>query len=200
MWDKGLRELTGPEILVRWAFAPRFELRIGVPNYVVTELSGGTILNLKSGTGDSSIGAKLQFGPTAGEWDIAAIATISLPTGEGRYTSDAVDPEIILAFARELGGGWSMGTQVSAGFPTSGGERSFIFGGTYVVSTAISAKWSTFYEIAFTVPEEDTAPVMLHTGYAYLISSTLQFDIHGGTGLTNTAPNFFLGAGLSVKK
>jgi len=49
--------LSGPEVLVRWGLSERLELRIGLPDWV--DPRGGS-----SGVGDSSIGAKFQFGPT----------------------------------------------------------------------------------------------------------------------------------------
>ncbi|MFQ5605489.1 MAG: transporter [bacterium] len=183
---------TLPELLLRWSFRPRVELRLGLPDYIKFKKAGGP-----AGFGDSSIGAKVQFGPLAGDWDLAGILTLSLPSGHDDLTSDTVDPELIIVAGRELNAAWSLGTQLVLASASEDDHRRFVWGGTVVLSTSLSDKIGSFGELAVTIPEEGTAFVLLHHGYSYLVNSTLQLDLHGGVGFTDSAPDFFLGAGLS---
>jgi hypothetical protein len=57
-----------------------------------------------------------------------------------------------------------------------------------------------FIEIAASFPEAGDAAVLVHHGYTYLLAPLVQIDLHGGAGLTDTAPDFFVGAGFSVRK
>lgn len=191
--DDGTDVISGPEILVRWTVVRRFELRFGLPDFVDVADSGGP-----SGFGDGSVGAKVQFGPAASGWDLAAIATLSLPTGEDELTSDAVDPEFILVASRDLNKSLSVGVQFTAAGPTNNDDRDFEWGGTLVFGKSINQRWGGFAELAAIVPESGTAPILAHHGYTYQPRSNLQIDVHGGIGLSSSAPDFFVGGGFSV--
>jgi len=130
---------------------------------------------------------------------VAAIATLSLPTGEDDLTSDEFDPEFILTIGRDLFGPVSAGAQFSAAWPTEGDERVFLWGGTFVLGASFCERFGTFVEVAYEIPEEGDEPVVFHHGYTMMVGDNLQFDIHGGTGLNDVAPDFFLGGGLSFR-
>lgn len=191
----GVRSFAGPEALVRWGLGDEFELRFGLPDYV--SLSNGVS---ESGLGDASLGAKLQLGP-AGDWDLAGIFTVSVPTGDDAFTSDDWDPQFILAAGRDLNERWSLGTQVSLESASAGGERETVGGATAVLGMGLDEEGRTgaFLELAAILPESGTAPLALHTGLTRLLQDTLQIDVHGGLGLSDTAPDVFVGAGVSFR-
>lgn len=201
--DGDIEILSGPELLLRVGILNRLELRLGFPDYIDVSVPGLRVEfpgnPERAGFGDSSIGTKVQLGPVAEAWDVAAIATLSLPTGEDDLTSDAYDPDFILTLGRDLGRFFSVGTQLSAGWPTEGDDRTFLWGGTFVVGASFCERWGTFVEVAYEVPEEGEEPVVFHYGYTMMIGDNFQLDIHGGTGLNDAAPDFFLGGGLSLR-
>ncbi len=195
-WEHGeskTKVLSGPEMLVRWAVARRFELRFGIPDHIDVRNS-----NSLSGFGDSSIGAKIQLSPTNAAWDLASIVTLSLPTGNDEFSSDDFDPELILTAGKDLTGSWSIGGQVMAAAPTANNDRSILWGGTLVLGTSLSERWGAFAEVAATLPETGSAIVVFHNGYTYLARPNLQLDVHGGAGLSSSAPDFFIGGGFGV--
>ena len=57
-----------------------------------------------------------------------------------------------------------------------------------------------FLEVAVEVPEEGDAPVVVHGGTTFLITPRAQFDVHVGVGVSDTAPDYFAGAGFSVRR
>ena len=122
VWNDDVTVVSGPELLVRWSPFERFEVRLGAPDLIDAEDNP-----TGAGWGDSSLGAKVQLGP-AGAWDVAAIATFSLPTGDDQHTSDEVDPVFILATGRDLGNGWSLGGQFIAAWPSAGDDRELVWG------------------------------------------------------------------------
>jgi hypothetical protein len=190
---------SGPELLVRWGLTNRLELRLVPPNLVAvdTDRRGAKT----SGLGDGAIGAKVALGgePTAG-WDLAMIATASLPTGEDGFTSDAVDPAIIVAAGRDVAPGWSLGTQVQAEWPTVGDEREPAWGATLVVGRSLGERAGAFLEMAVMVPNEGDESTVLHHGYTLLVSSRFQLDAHVGVGLSDAAPDVFAGAGFALRR
>ncbi len=199
-WERSahdIRTASGPELLIRWGFMRQMELRIGLPNYVDLRNHEND-----SGFGDSSIGTKLELGPIGGEWDLAGIVSVSLPTGGAGFSSDDWDRAVIIATARGLGGSWSLGSQVFAESATRVGDREFFWGGTVVFGASLGSQSATgaFLELAATFPEEGVASVSIHHGYTHLLTKTLQLDIHGGAGLTESAPDLFIGAGTSFRR
>ncbi|UCG51114.1 MAG: transporter [Candidatus Latescibacterota bacterium] len=198
-WEGGEDDIwmaSGPELLIRWGLTSRVELRIGLPDYAYLGNHES-----QSGFGDGSLGTKLKFGPVAGGWDIASIVSVSIPNKGAEFSSDDWDPELIVAVGRDLIADWSLGSQVSAVWTTSDGDREFVGGGTVVLGTSFGGRSVTgvFVEVAAVLPEEGTAPVFLHHGYTHLLAETLQLDLHGGFGLTGSAPDLFIGAGMSIR-
>ena len=185
-WANDSLLASGPELLVRWTPLERFELRFGAPDYVTGEGP--------SGFGDASLGAKVQFGPF-GPWDVAAIVETSLPIGENSLSSNRFDPLAILIVGRKIGP-ISLGAQTEINWAESG----FGTGGTFVVGLGLSERVGTFLELAASEEVEADAVLFLHHGYTFLATPTLQFDVHGALGLTDAAPDFLLGAGVSVRR
>ena len=199
-WERAtgdLRTTSGPEFLVRWGLTSRLELRFGLPDYV--DLRGPLD---ESGTGDGSIGTKIQIGPLGDGRDVASVVTVSLPTGETGFTSGGLDPSVILTAGRAIGGTWSVGSQIFGELSKAGNEREFTWGGTLVFGTSLGREsgTGTFFELAATVPEAGGTEVSVHHGYTHLLSQTLQVDVHGGFGLTESAPDVFIGAGLVFRR
>lgn len=194
-WEDGdsVRSFAGPELLVRWGLHERLEFRFGLPDYA--NLSGDLTA---SGLGDGTLGAKWQLGPV-GTWDLAGILTTTVPTGEESFTSDGWDPSLIVAAGRDLDDRWSLGAQVAVESASGPLERETLFGATLVLGAGLGERTGAFLEVAAIVPESGTAPLVLHHGYTHLLTPVLQFDVHGGLGLTDTAPDVFLGAGLSYR-
>ena len=192
-----VRSFSGPEFLLRWGLTSRMEVRIGLPDYV-----GVWNGQNQSGFADPSIGTKLQLGPIAEGWDLATVVTVSAPAGEAGFSSDGWDPSVILTTGGGIGGTWSLGSQVFGELATNGEDRELFWGGTLVLGTSIGSQGITgsFFELAATIPEEGTTAVSFHHGYIHLLTETLQLDVHGGFGLTETAPDFFIGAGMVYRR
>jgi len=192
--------LTLGEALIRWGFAPRFEARVELPDHNrISFEDDGSGASPITGTDDLGVGFKYQFGPLgdAGDIDLGFIGKVSIPTGSEEFKSDEVEPEVILAASKDLGDGVGIASQLSAGLPSSDGGRSFEWGAT-IVSSASFGPVGVFAEFRIDIPEEGTAPTMMHAGLLYPVSDKLQFDVHGGFGLSSTAPDTFFGAGFSV--
>ena len=183
--------ISGPELLVRWTPVECLELRFGGPDY----LDGSRLRT--SGFGDPSVGLKAQFGPL-NDWDLGAIATISIPVGDDAFSTNSVDPELILMAGRELSAWSSLGGQVQAA--RDGSRNVWTLGGTVVLGLMLADRVGTFVEVASSAPENRSSATILHHGYTFLVGRAVQFDVHGGLGLTDDAPDYLVGAGLSVRR
>jgi hypothetical protein len=187
-------EFTAGEAFVRWGLREKVEIRFGAPSFVLVSNGSST-----SGLSDGSIGAKVQIGPLESGWDLALIGSLSLPIGDDEFSSEEVDPTVILTTGRALDDKFSIGGQVAASWPTEGEDRVFEWGGTVVLGAAVGPGTGAFLELAVTVPEDGTAPLTGHTGLIHALSETFQVDVHGGIGLSDTAPDVFVGVGLATR-
>lgn len=183
--------ISGPELLLRWSPVEYLEIRFGAPDY----LSGSGLRS--DGFGDPSVGLKTQFGPLNG-WDLGAIATVSIPVGDDAFSTNSVDPELILTAGRDLTPWASLGGQVQA--VRDGRANIWALGGTAVLGLALGDRGGTFVEVASSAPEGGASTTFLHHGYTFLVTRVVQFDVHGGLGLTDASPDYFVGAGFSVRR
>ncbi|MCH9649353.1 MAG: transporter [Deltaproteobacteria bacterium] len=186
----GDETISSPELLLRWGFVERLELRIGVPDWV--DQRRGT-----SGISDGSLGVKWQLGPTSAGWDLGLIGTVSLPLGDQRNTSDEVDPDLIVTAGRDLSELWSLGGQVGVGRETAGADHETVLSATLVLGRALGERGGLFLEFAAEDREEGGTAVLFHHGFTYLVTPTFQWDVHAGVGLTDDAPDFLIGLGFS---
>jgi hypothetical protein len=177
---------TGPEALVRWAPDGSVELRLTLPNYV----SDGRA----DGFSDAGAGLKVPVGAVAG-WTLAAIASITVPTGEQGLSADRLVPGVILTGGRSLDSGWSLGSQAGATWYGAVDDPEWL--GTVVVSRGLTDRLGAFAEILVSGGAGAPATVLLHHGYTWAAGPLAQLDLHFGLGLTDASADFLVGAGWS---
>jgi hypothetical protein len=186
--DDGATSRSGPEALVRWSPAAGVELRLQLPGY-----TGG---GLGDGYTDTGIGAKIELG-TMRDWAAGAIVSLGLPTGSDAASANTVEPELILTAGRDVGASWSLGAQASV--TRHGGSDSHTTGATLVAGRTMTSRLSAFLEVAADQQPELATAAVFHAGFTFSLSPTLQLDLHGLVGLTETAPTRGLGLGFSSR-
>jgi hypothetical protein len=191
----GTHTWSGPELLLRYGIGPRTELRLGLPDYI--RVRGGTRVGA---FGDTYLGFKQQLARPGARMAWALIPAVTLPTGGSRVTSDRVDPEIVLTWARDLSETWSVGGIVGYARPTEDGERNPVVFPTVSFGRSLSDRWGTFFEWAAEFPERGGDVHLFHHGYTYALRSNVQLDVHLGFGLSDAAPDFFIGAGFAFRR
>ncbi|HEX9950565.1 MAG TPA: hypothetical protein VGB53_02260 [Rubricoccaceae bacterium] len=180
--------LSGPETLLRIGLGSGFEARIVLPDVEAPFQSTGGL-----GTptlGDASAGFKAELGPAAG-LDVAVIVEASI-LGEG-----GLSPHAVVMLGRDVGAGVSVGGQVEAGYDPD--ARRVLPAATLVGGLTLGGPVATFAEVAVSSVPDGPAAVVLHHGYTLAVGEALQLDVHGGAGLTATAPDVFVGAGVGVR-
>jgi len=192
--SEGSELLTGPELLLRWGIAESVELRLIAPDRLWDSAADGI-----DGFTDVAVGAKVQLARGAAGWDAVMIATAFLPSGDIGLTSDAVDPEVAVAVARDVNSRWSLGAQVTAAWPTIDEDRRLAAGATVVLAAAIGERLVTFFELAAERFEDEPTGILLHHGYTFAVTPTVQLDLHAAAGLNDAAPDLLLGAGFAFR-
>lgn len=192
--------------LLRIGLVERLELRVGWEGYVdeesVTPGGRGSV----NGPGDAELGAKLVLMEArARRPQVALLAGTSVPAGDDELTSDRFDPDVRLAVAHPLGEGVDLGYNLGVAWESveAGGEVDTLSSGLYTVAAgfALTPRLGAFVEIFGEEPLSATGSHQssLTGGFTWLLRDTLQLDLAGGAGLTDDAPDWFVGAGLSVR-
>lgn len=189
---------TVPEALLRLGLIKDVELRLGLPS--IAFLDNG---RSDEGFTDSSIGAKWRFLEGAGSTpDMAIIGQLSIPTGEDPFGQDGVHPGAIVAAGWDLddqmGDGWTFDANIGF-FELEGSDWDMTW--SAALGIPIDFEWGAFIEYYAISPElsfSRTAHV-LDGGITYLIHNNLQLDFRVGFGLSDEAPDFLTGAGVTYR-
>jgi len=194
-WERSDSETTvfqAPELALRYGVGNRFELRLGLPNYVNVSSDTAPV----SGASDPLFGFKFQAGPLATKTDLAVIVQASLPVGSEELSSGRVDPEVKVPFSHPLGGTWSLNGQASFFFPTAGDTRDKVFQPTLSVAKDFTPRWGGFVEYIGEFSRMIHDFSVLHVGTTYQPLPRFQWDVHAGVGIGSASPAFFVGAGF----
>ena len=178
--------VSGPEALVRLglgrAGALGFEARLVLPDAASGRAVGEAAL------GGGSVGAKLEL-PRAGGFDAGAILDVT------RSAGDRPSPRAVLILGRDTGPRTAAAGQVELRYdPDAGRARP---AATLVGNADLGRGTGAFLEVAASGEPDGPASVVLHTGLTRLAGDAVQFDVHGGLGLT--APDAFVAGGVSVR-
>jgi hypothetical protein len=183
-----------PETVVRFGLLDKTELRFTVPDYYHTLSSEGGSF---SGFGDMAIGVKQQLGPIAENFNLAAILFLSLPTGAQAISSHGYDPGLQFPWSRQLSANWTASGQVAFYWPTLAGQHNFTGETTFVFDRQLTKPWDAFIEYVGDFPDRGGSRQLLHVGSSYKLTSRQQIDFQLAAGLTNAAPNMYVGVGYS---
>ena len=190
--DSTTTELQAGELALRFGMWKRFEWRLALPNYVRLSVDGARV----TGASDALFGFKVQAGPLPSKTELAVIVQASLPVGSEEFASTSVDPQVKVPFSHPLGEAWSLNGQASLFLPTIDATRDTVFQPTLSVSRDLSARSGAFLEYIGQFSRLYPDFNMMHAGYTYQPLPRLQLDVHAAVGVSNAAPDFFVGAGF----
>ena len=191
----GVDTHTAPGTLVRIGLGGRTELRLGNAGIIG---SGG-----RRGAGDSEIGAKVNLIPDAEGWrpQLAFLGGLSLPTGAEGYSSDAVDPSFLFAFAHDLTPRLSLGYNAGAAWESYGPDRYALVVYSLVLGVSLTDRLGTFLEIFGDrqVTGAMSTSASVDAGFTLLLDDLVQWDVSVGRRLRGPADDLFVGTGLSFR-
>ncbi len=187
--------------IARFGVTDQFEARLqwGVYNFLDADTPGGDIE--EDGFPDLIVGAKFNFLDQDGAVPHSSIlGEVTLPVGEEPFGTD--DPGFALSYI----GGWALRettdltAQVGVTFVDFG--DGYETGGNFGlrVTEAISDRTSVFAETAFVIPEQENLDdsLFLGIGAMHRITDRVQLDGWVDGNLSDNAPNWLFGVGLSV--
>jgi len=187
---QGQTILDLPESSLRFGLLKTTELRLALPDYF------DTVGRSASGFGDTAIGVKQQLGPIH-NLNLSPIFFVSLPTGAQAISSHGYDPGLQFPWSRSLSSNWTASGQAAFYWPTQAGSRNFTSEATFVLDRQLTKPWDAFVEYAGDFPARGGSRHILHFGSSYKLAPRHQIDFQAAAGLSNSAADYFIGAGYS---
>ena len=183
-----------PDVLVRYGLLPAMELRV-VAGYQQFSFAGESI----SGAGPLSIGTKLAICSEEGlRPEVAFIGHITLPwLGREEFRTSFIAPQFRFAASHTLSDIFSIGYNLGMEWDGESALATGIY--TAVLGIAISDEIGAFAEVFGGVPEMGESIHSIDGGFTYALLPNVQLDASAGFGLTETSPEYFVGAGLSFR-
>jgi hypothetical protein len=199
--DGGERTETAgaPGTLVRYAFHPRFELRLEWPGWIEAES--------QREAADPELGVKVVLASAQGARpDMALIAHVSVPVGGEPVGSPRADPSVRLSVAHTLsdrvGLGWNAGWEAASFRDVNGDVHTltrFVY--TACLGFELASRWGAYTEFFGDLPAGDSTPAAhaFDGGFTVLVAPRVQLDVSAGVGLNSQAPDRFVGFGISFR-
>ena len=196
-----LREHSFPEALFRIGFYDdwlefRIAQNIGWSDNGVTTVSGAS---------DTYLGFKLALTPQAGILpEMALVPQMTVPTGAPAFTDNQVLPGINWLYGWEVNEflAWGGSTQYNRRVDGTTGDGYTEWAQSFTINYTLTEKLGAYTEwFAFFPNSADTevAQHYLDGGLTYKQTDNIQWDIRGGVGLSDSAADYFVGIGLSMR-
>ena len=206
--SKGLRFLSAPESLLRIGLNDAFELRLGFDGYLVeqTSSSGGGE-ETERGIGAPSLGFKVAISEEQGALpQVAFLGTLRLPTGDEQFRPSRADPAFRFALSNTLSERLSLGYNLGLAWITLADEfgvedTESLFDWTVALGISAAERLGFFVEFYGLVgASASTKPLNVFQGGAtYLLTPRLQIDATASVGLSEVAPDWTVGTGISFR-
>jgi hypothetical protein len=192
------RSVGAPGALLRLGLGFRSEVRIAAQG-LISEASRGV---RTSGYSDIEVGAKFRlFSQDQIGVDLALMPMVTLPTGADAFTAGAVDPVMTVAWARELPAGFALTGNVNAGSVSDDGGRYQQQSANCSLAHSLVAGWDGYLQAdGFTRLERDGGRAITFTsGVTRAVGDNSDFEFAAGRGLTDAAPDWFVGFAFSIR-
>ncbi len=195
--ERRVTTLGLPGAVIRIGMLERMELRLGGEFRSLTTAIGDANTTI-SGAASLSLGTKIAIAAEEGAIpETAFLLTLGLPVGNEDFRPQSVAPTFALSTRNalsnttnlylNLGGSWDGLNGTGTGFYAA------LLGATLV------GDLSGFAEVYGAFPPGASPVHAVDAGFAYAAAPNLQLDLFGGTGITDTATDFFVNAGISLR-
>ena len=192
--DAGQTNIVTPTILAKYGVNENFELRL------IVEYNTWKIGNEKqSGFNPLLIGTKIKLSDEKGIIPktsfIGHLLVPDFASPEFKAGHSAVEFRFTMqhTLSDKVNLGYNLGAEWDGVLP----DATYIY--TFTTGFSLSGKIGAYAEVFGFAPENQTANHSADAGFTYLISNDMMFDLSGGVGITENAPDYFLSCGFSFR-
>ena len=186
-------------MLVRYGILDNIELRLGW-DFVegVTKVNGNKLDNVSSGLSPLLLGVKIDIAEEKdGMPEIALIGHVfPIFSASADFRPETTGVDFRFSLSHTLSEKSSIGYNIGAQWGDDSPEAAAIY--TVAYGYSLSEKFGFYAELYGDLPEDNSANHYWDSGFTYLASKDLQFDIYGGTSITD-GQDLLLGMGLSYR-
>ena len=184
--------------LIKYGVNDNFEFRF-IAEFLGESITGPETPTMKTnGFSPIAIGAKIKLNDENGFWPQAAlIGHINLKTGHKEFMPEHTAADFRFTFAHTLSERWSLSYNLGAEWDGESPEAIFLY--TLSFGYVITDKLAAFAEGYSFFPEAGKADNRIDGGFTYKITPVVQFDVSGGIGLSENAPDYFVSTGCSFR-
>ena len=187
LWTRnngGSNTQTLPNATVRYGMSHDTELQLDWVGYSTTNSGGG------DGLTDVIIGVKWRLMEPSAATQLSFLAGLSLPIGGNEVSSDSFDPRIGVAWSHASFFGTALINSVDGNYSIDNGIG---------YGFSVAERQSMFVEHQMSIPESGSTSHQVNVGWAWLQDSDHQWDVHGSVGLNDSAPDYAIGMGYSLR-
>ena len=180
-----------PTALLRYGVLDRVELRLSSGLYSGETRAGVGWTPLDVSTKVALIDESQGLIPQA-----ALLVGLTLPaTGSKEMQSEFTQPRVVLLLNHSINSWLGITTNLGAHWENDSPETIYRYAMSFDFS--LSERVGAFAEFYGDLPEASATSHLFNAGFTYLLTNDLQLDMAAGTALTDNAPDFYVGGGVS---
>ena len=193
--NTGTRTYDMTETMVRWGVYKKTELNLIVPSYYKNAV---TAMGTASGAGDVTVGMKQQFKQWHGV-DYSVAPFVSLPSGSSAITSHGYDGGVQIPWSRVMSKNWTANGMLAVSWPTVAARHNATGVVTLYMDRQLTKTIDGWVEYAGIIAQRGGTQNIADFGLGYHPTPHQQIDVRYGRGMSAAAPDYFVGAGYSVR-
>lgn len=197
--SSGERKVEWGQVLLRYGLSSNTELRLGLNSFTLID----QIDSQQEGLEDFVVSAKFKLlGEAKGARPaVSLLPGLSLPSGHSSVSNDDWIPSLTLLMDWNLGGPFSLTSNLGWSQAISDDENFDKFNATLLLAVQFTGRLSGYaegYIFDREVPRGTTASYA-DMGLIYYVTRTLTIDATVGAGLSGTETDYFFGIGLGKR-
>lgn len=195
------RQMTVPLAVVRVGLTRRLEVRAGADG-VTFDVRRPAGLTTATGRSDILLGAKWQLIERGSRGtEVALSGALSVPAGSERMTSHGYDPDLRVAWSRDLPHDYELSGNVSVTAATLDRGQAFQRAVSLAIGHRVAAGWDSFVEVyaASRLEPDDDDIWVIDGGLTHALGPHGQLDVNIGRSLARDTVAWFIGAGIVVR-
>lgn len=186
--------LDGTNARLRLGIAACAEVLLDAPNGTRAVRGGGS-----SGVSDVAPAVKYQLRGLPAGITVSTVAGLGVPTGTQPFGGHGYAPYLQVPWEAGAANGWRLAGMATAFFHPAESQRNPTFEPTVVIGREVDERLDVFVEYVGDYPAAGRASHLLNSGAAFRLTRAQQIDMHVAAGLNDTAPNYILGIGYSIR-
>ena len=191
--EDGYSYWDAPTALLRYGITDRVEVRLTSGLYTDQERSG-------AGWSPLSVATKVALVEQGQGWvpQTALLVSLTLPsTGSEAVQPRFTEPDITLLLNHSVNSWLGITTNLGAGWGSDSPAATYRYAVSFDLT--LSERLGAFAEFYGNLPEADASSHLFNAGFVYLLTPNVQLDLASGAGLTEEAPDFYVGGGIVVR-